>query len=73
MSTFAFMRLFALLYTFVSISNITAAPVALTIDARHSLSKRASTFVASAPHFTIYNDKWLTLPSADELTGYNVL
>ncbi|KAF7980246.1 hypothetical protein HWV62_38975 [Athelia sp. TMB] len=72
MSTFTFMRLFALLYTFVSIRSIAAAPVAPTVETRHSLSKRPSTFVASAPHFTIYNDKWLTLPSAEELTGYNV-
>ncbi|KAF7983288.1 hypothetical protein HWV62_22945 [Athelia sp. TMB] len=73
MSAFTFMRLFSLFYALVSITRITAAPI---IDARHGvseISKRSdSTFLATAPYFTIYNDHWVAFPSVDDLAGYNV-
>lgn len=72
MSAFTAMRLFALFYTLFS--GVTALPT--TIDARNSVNKRdnsSTTFVAKAPYFTIYNDKWVTLPSVEDLEGYNVL
>lgn len=68
MTALAFVRLLALFGALIS--SVAAAPV---IDARNSVVKR-STFVAPAPHFTIYNDKWQeVLPTVAQLAGYNVL
>ncbi|KAF7972364.1 hypothetical protein HWV62_18154 [Athelia sp. TMB] len=70
MAAFTFMRLLAVFLAALAVSHsVVAAPT--EVDARAVPQKR-SNFIASAPHFVIYNDKWVSFPSATELAGYNV-
>ncbi|KZP29177.1 glycoside hydrolase family 18 protein [Athelia psychrophila] len=70
MTTFSFMRLLALFVAALAISHsVVAAPA--EVDAR-SVTPVKRNYIAAAPHFVIYNDKWVSFPSSSELAGYNV-
>lgn len=71
MATFTFMRLLAVFLAALAVSrSVVAAPT--EVDAR-TVTPKKDNFIASAPHFVIYNDKWVSFPSTAELAGYNVL
>ncbi|KZP07837.1 carbohydrate-binding module family 5 protein [Athelia psychrophila] len=70
MVAFTFMRRLALFVAGIAVSHsVVAAPS--EVDAR-SVTPQKRNFLAAAPHFVIYNDKWVTFPTPDELVGYNV-
>lgn len=70
MSSLSFTRLLALFSVLVYlVGGATASP---TIDTRVAKPK-SNAYIASAPHFVIYNDKWVGFPSTTDLAGYNVL
>lgn len=70
MAAFTFARLLALFCAVVAITHTVVAAPTAEVDVRTPTKRN---FLASAPHFVIYNDKWVTLPSAADLAGYNVL
>ena len=71
MVAFTFMRKLALFLAGIAVSHsVFAAPS--EVDAR-SVAPQKRNFLAAAPHFVVYNDDWVTFPTAAELAGYNVL
>lgn len=71
MVAFSFLRKLPLFLAGIAISRgVVAAPT--EVDAR-SVAPQKRNFVAAAPHFVVYNDDWVTFPTAAQLAGYNVL